>query len=186
MRLGIRRLTASSKPVFDVLLAARTAAMSHDKLPPANAIVRPHAPTSIAGRIAIPVPVGTTGASAAMFDATPEPAAYLFDGELPGHLETVAVEVAARPSKLAEGTVPIAKPTIAAATAPEPAEPWCAPTREVDSARLRELVRQTRPPDGANDDPGPSLVASRRRAVMVIAALVIALASAIAFGIACS
>jgi hypothetical protein len=173
MRLGIRALTAPSTRVFETLLAARRAA---------TAIVRPGTPMSRSGRIAVPVPrmpvavAASAGADPGLLGAALEPAVYpLFDGEVGDRVETVALDAV---PKLAEGTLPIAKAMLEA-------EPWCAPTREVDGARLRELVRQTIPPVTVTAEPAPALATSSRRAVVVIGALVLGLASAIALGIAC-
>jgi hypothetical protein len=171
MRLGIRALTTPSTRVFETLLAARRAA---------TAIVRPAAPTSRSGRIAVPVRrtavevAASAGGDAVPLDAPRELAAYpVFDGEMHDRVETLAIEVV---PKLAEGTIPIARSMLEA-------EPWCAPTREVDGARLRELVRQTIPPVTVTAEPVPSLATTSRRAVVVVGALVVGLASAIALAI---
>jgi len=112
-----------------------------------------------------------TAASARVFEtllaarkaaSAPEPAAYpVFDSEV----------------RLADGSIPIPKPALD--------EPWCAPTREVDSARLVELVRQTLPPFVTKPEPPPAApapatpVEPNRRLAAVIVALAIAAALAV-------
>jgi hypothetical protein len=93
--------------------------------------------------------------------SAPEPAAYpVFDSAV----------------RIADGSVPIPKPALE--------EAWCAPTREVDSARLVELVRQTLPPIVTQPEPpaapAPATpVGPDRRLAAVIVALAIAAALAV-------